>query len=115
MTTLPITPADLTAAREALADPWFHPKRPCDVVDVAHLRTALARVDELAVEVAGLTQERNAIATNADRIFCDACDRLDAHSAPGVTLSERIDGLAQERDEARQALDAALSKPTEPR
>lgn len=95
---------DLTKARAALA---------ADVAQTstrpqmrAALDSALARVDELEAEVAGLTHERTAIAANADRIFCAACDRLDAHEAPGVTLTERIDGLARERDKLRALLAA---------
>lgn len=61
-------------------------------VEVARLRTALATAEG----------ERDTIAKNADRTFCDACERLDRHEAPGITISERIDGLARQRDAAQR-------------
>ena|SRR3990167_3048921 len=99
--------------------------------EARHLRTALAHVAEqrsrlaelreerdrwedrvtaLRTEIEGVRRERDEVARNADRIFCAACERLDAHEAPGVTLSERIDGLAAERDLARSALAAGVER-----
>lgn len=72
-----------------------------DAALIANTPTDLAA---LLAEVRGLWEDRVAIADRANRIVFDACDRLDAHAAPGVTLTERIDGLARERDEARHEL-----------
>ena len=90
------------AVVETVVDPRGVALRQRDVEIVA-LRQ---RVAAMTARVAEAERERDEIARNADRIFGAACERLDVHGAPGVALSERIDGLAGERDEAIREGDA---------
>ena len=97
---------DLTQAREALADPFVlerlehgyrlgvvHRGARIEMVDVAHLRAALAEVDRLTAEDAAAVEQINALAEDNDRLAARVTELEQARARDVAGIAAHVRAL----------------------